>query len=221
MIAAPLSFRRVFAGNASPPPTTARSTSSRSSTPPAASPPTADRPSDMTAANTSMSCKANSKPSSDSTPSASSKEIPWPSTRQRRITTETLRRRSFTPCPSSYTSTRHKPTRADPSDPMPYEGEALNDNTTGGPETDGPRRVGFIGLGNMGFAMAARLIEAGYQVTVWARTASKVDALVERGAVRGEGPEDAIGTGVVFSMLSNDDAVREVFTPERLNAAPE
>ncbi len=104
---------------------------------------------------------------------------------------------------------------------MPYEGEALNDNTTGGPETDGPRRVGFIGLGNMGSAMAARLIEAGYQVTVWARTASKVDALVERGAVRGEGPEDAIGTGVVFSMLSNDDAVREVFTPARLNAAPE
>jgi hypothetical protein len=56
---------------------------------------------------------------------------------------------------------------------------------------------------------------------VWARTASKVDALVERGAARGEDPEDAIGTGVVFSMLSNDDAVRQVFTPQRLNSAPE
>jgi len=97
----------------------------------------------------------------------------------------------------------------------------LNDNITGGPETDGPRRVGFIGLGNMGSAMAVRLIDAGYQVTVWARTASKVDALVERGAVRGEDPEDAIGTGVVFSMLGNNDAVRQVFTPARLNAAPE
>ncbi|MGA8332232.1 MAG: NAD(P)-binding domain-containing protein, partial [Mycobacterium sp.] len=82
----------------------------------------------------------------------------------------------------------------------------MNHNTTGGSETDGPRRVGFIGLGNMGSAMALRLIEAGYHVTVWARTASKVDALVERGAARGQDPEDAIGTGVVFSMLSNDDA---------------
>jgi 3-hydroxyisobutyrate dehydrogenase-like beta-hydroxyacid dehydrogenase len=97
----------------------------------------------------------------------------------------------------------------------------LNHNTIGGPETEGPRRVGFIGLGNMGSAMAARLIEAGYHVTVWARTASKADALVERGAARGQDPEDVIETGVVFSMLSNDDAVRQVFTPARLNAAPE
>jgi 3-hydroxyisobutyrate dehydrogenase-like beta-hydroxyacid dehydrogenase len=105
---------------------------------------------------------------------------------------------------------------------LPYQRRsALNNNTTGEPETDGPRRVGFIGLGNMGSAMALRLIEAGCQVTVWARTAGKVDALVERGAVRGEDPEDSIGTGVVFSMLSNDDAVRQVFTPARLNAAPE
>ena len=97
----------------------------------------------------------------------------------------------------------------------------MNNNTIGGFETDGTRRVGFIGLGNMGSAMAARLIEAGYHVTVWARTASKVDALVERGAARGQAPEDAIETGMVFSMLSNDDAVRQVFTPARLNAAPE
>jgi hypothetical protein len=48
------------------------------------------RASDTTAVNTSMPCKANSKSSSDSTPSVSSREIPWPSTRQRRITTETV-----------------------------------------------------------------------------------------------------------------------------------
>lgn len=84
----------------------------------------------------------------------------------------------------------------------------------------GTRRVGFIGLGNMGSAMAARLIEAGYDVTVWSRTKSKADALVERGATRVDEPEDAIATGLVFSMLSNDDAVRQVFTPERLGAAP-
>ena len=138
------------------------------------------------------------------------------------ITTETLRQRSSTPCTSSYTSTRHNAARGDPSSPLPDQRRrALNHNTIGGPEADGPRRVGFIGLGNMGSAMAARLIEAGYHVTVWARTASNVDGLVERGAARGQDPEDAIGTGVVFSMLSNDDAVRQVFTPARLNAAPE
>lgn len=83
-----------------------------------------------------------------------------------------------------------------------------------------PGRVGFIGLGNMGSAMAARLIEGGYDVTVWARTTSRVDPLVERGATRAAVPEDAIATGVVFSMLSNDDAVRQVFTRERLNTGP-
>lgn len=86
---------------------------------------------------------------------------------------------------------------------------------------DSENRVGFIGAGNMGTAMAARLIDAGYDVTVWSRTAAKTAALVERGATRGADPEDAIATGVVFSMLSNDDAVRQVFTPERLAGAPE
>lgn len=94
----------------------------------------------------------------------------------------------------------------------------MNDTTTGGSKL---RRVGFIGVGNMGSAMAARLIDAGYDVTVWSRTARTADALVSRGATRGEAPEDAIATGVVFSMLSNDDAVRQVFTPDRLAAAPE
>lgn len=95
----------------------------------------------------------------------------------------------------------------------------MKDNITR--ESAGIRRVGFIGLGNMGSAMAARLIDAGYDVTVWSRTKNKADALVERGATRGDEPEDAIATGLAFSMLSNDDAVRQVFTPERLGAAPE
>ncbi|WP_431919525.1 NAD(P)-dependent oxidoreductase [Amycolatopsis tucumanensis] len=83
------------------------------------------------------------------------------------------------------------------------------------------RRVGFVGLGHMGSAMAARLLEAGYDVTVWSRTPSKADELCARGATRGEGPEDAIATGLVFSMLSNEDAMRAVFTGERLRAAPD
>ncbi|MTD55112.1 NAD(P)-dependent oxidoreductase [Amycolatopsis pithecellobii] len=83
------------------------------------------------------------------------------------------------------------------------------------------QRVGFIGLGHMGSPMAARLIDAGYDVTVWSRTQSKADGLVERGATRAAAPQDAVATGVVFSMLSNENAMRDVFTGELLRAAPE
>lgn len=83
------------------------------------------------------------------------------------------------------------------------------------------RPVGFVGLGNMGTAMTGRLLDAGYPVTVWARNRTKVDELVERGATLGKAPEDAIATGLLFSMLSNDDAVRDVITAERLRDAPE
>ncbi|WP_031465428.1 NAD(P)-dependent oxidoreductase [Sciscionella sediminilitoris] len=83
------------------------------------------------------------------------------------------------------------------------------------------QHIGFIGLGRMGTAMAHRLLDAGYRVTVWSRSAGKADELVARGARRGDRPEDAIATGTVFSMLSNEEAVRAVFTAERVAAAPE
>ncbi|MDT8913180.1 NAD(P)-dependent oxidoreductase [Amycolatopsis sp. PS_44_ISF1] len=83
------------------------------------------------------------------------------------------------------------------------------------------RRVGFIGLGRMGSALAGRLLDAGYDLTVWSRSAGRADELVARGATLGDGPEDAIATGAVFSMLSTEEAVRQVFTTERLRAAPE
>jgi 3-hydroxyisobutyrate dehydrogenase-like beta-hydroxyacid dehydrogenase len=82
-------------------------------------------------------------------------------------------------------------------------------------------RVGFIGLGQMGSAMAGRLLESGYDVTVWSRTPHHGDELVERGATRADTPEDAIATGALFSMLANDDVVRAVCTPERLREAPQ
>ena len=42
-------------------------------------------------------------------------------------------------------------------------------------------RIGFIGLGNMGSAMAANLIRAGHEVTVYNRSRGKVDALAAEG----------------------------------------
>jgi 3-hydroxyisobutyrate dehydrogenase-like beta-hydroxyacid dehydrogenase len=82
------------------------------------------------------------------------------------------------------------------------------------------KRVGFIGLGHMGSAMARRLVGAGYDVTVWSRTAAHVEELVADGATRADSPADAVATGHLFSMLANEDVVRAVLTPELLSAAP-
>ncbi|AFU00494.1 dehydrogenase [Nocardia brasiliensis ATCC 700358] len=81
--------------------------------------------------------------------------------------------------------------------------------------------MGLIGLGKMGAALAGRLLDAGYGVTVWSRTAGKADDLLARGATLADRPEDAIATGTVFSMLSNEEAVRQVFTEDRIRSAPE
>ena len=46
-------------------------------------------------------------------------------------------------------------------------------------------RVGFVGLGIMGRGMAANLLKAGFEVRVWNRTASRMDALLANGAEAG------------------------------------
>ncbi|MBO1901504.1 NAD(P)-dependent oxidoreductase [Leucobacter weissii] len=79
--------------------------------------------------------------------------------------------------------------------------------------------IGFIGLGTMGAAMVARLLEAGLDVAVWNRTASAADPLVEAGATRLGGPADAFERDVTISMLSNDQAVDAVFSEQLLTGA--
>jgi len=68
-------------------------------------------------------------------------------------------------------------------------------------------KVGFIGLGNMGFGMAANLIRAGHEVTVYNRTASKMKALVEQGAHPAAQVKDACRGEAVVTMLADDGAV--------------
>jgi 3-hydroxyisobutyrate dehydrogenase-like beta-hydroxyacid dehydrogenase len=82
------------------------------------------------------------------------------------------------------------------------------------------KRVGFIGLGHMGAAMARNLVDAGYDVTVWSRSTAHVDALVAHGATRADSPEGAVATGHLFSMLANEDVVRRVLPARLLRAAP-
>ena len=52
-------------------------------------------------------------------------------------------------------------------------------------------KVGFIGLGHMGAGMAANLLKAGHDVTVYNRTRTKVEALVAQGAKAAASVSDA------------------------------
>lgn len=70
--------------------------------------------------------------------------------------------------------------------------------------------IGFIGLGQMGGAIARNLVRAGHDVTVWNRSAEKMRPLVEAGARRAEKPADAAVGKIVFTMLANDAAVESV-----------
>ena len=70
--------------------------------------------------------------------------------------------------------------------------------------------IGFIGLGHMGSGAAANLVRAGHRVRVWNRSPGPVDALVRQGAQRAPTARDALAGEVVFSMLSQDEAIAEV-----------
>lgn len=68
--------------------------------------------------------------------------------------------------------------------------------------------VGFIGLGNMGRAMAGNLLKAGYRLHVYNRTPEKAAPLVAQGATLMSHPSDtAERSGIVLTMLSDDHAV--------------
>jgi len=72
--------------------------------------------------------------------------------------------------------------------------------------------VAFLGLGVMGGGMAARLLSAGFPVSVWNRSADRAEPLRERGATVAQSPRDAAkGAEVIISMVADDDAARDVW----------
>jgi 2-hydroxy-3-oxopropionate reductase len=74
-----------------------------------------------------------------------------------------------------------------------------------------PSKIGFIGIGLMGAPMAANLILAGFSVTVWNRTASKCDPLLEMGATLATSPAEVTrDTRAVITMLESGITVTEV-----------
>jgi len=74
-----------------------------------------------------------------------------------------------------------------------------------------PQSVGFIGLGIMGQAMAANVLKHGYQLIVYNRSADKVEALREAGALVAERPSlVADAADVIILMLTGPEAVDAV-----------
>ena len=74
-----------------------------------------------------------------------------------------------------------------------------------------PETLGFIGLGNMGAAIAANLLKAGYGLRVHNRTAAKAAPLVEKGAVLAPKPVDvAQPGGIVVTMVADDRAIEDL-----------
>ena len=79
-------------------------------------------------------------------------------------------------------------------------------------------RIGFLGLGKMGTAMARRLLAAGHELAVWNRTEGRTEPLLREGAIAAGTPAEAeLGADAVITMLFDDAANEEViFGPNGL-----
>ena len=79
------------------------------------------------------------------------------------------------------------------------------------------KRLAFLGLGVMGSPMAAHLLRAGHQVTVYNRTVAKAQGWVLQygGGFAATPREAASGADVVFCCVGNDDDLRSVVLGEQ------
>ena len=71
-------------------------------------------------------------------------------------------------------------------------------------------RLGWIGIGRMGYAMAERLARAGCDISVWNRTRSKAEPLAKSGARIVDSPAELAACDIVFTMVSTGKDVKEV-----------
>src|SRR5256885_7939053 len=71
-------------------------------------------------------------------------------------------------------------------------------------------KIGFIGLGRMGAAMAANLVRAAHDVTVFNRSPEKRRALLELGAREAGSVADACHGELIITMLADDTAAADV-----------
>jgi len=72
------------------------------------------------------------------------------------------------------------------------------------------QKIGWIGIGRMGYAMAERLAKGGADLTVWNRTRAKAEPLTKSGAKIAASLADLAACEIVFVMVSTSDDVRQV-----------
>jgi 3-hydroxyisobutyrate dehydrogenase-like beta-hydroxyacid dehydrogenase len=87
------------------------------------------------------------------------------------------------------------------------------------------KRIGWIGVGRMGFELATRLLRSGHDVSVWNRTRAKAEPLTELGATVVDTPADLADHDIVVTMVSSSDVFEVVTLGEdglltRKDAAP-
>jgi predicted dinucleotide-binding enzyme len=72
-------------------------------------------------------------------------------------------------------------------------------------------KIAFLGLGQMGAPMAARLLQAGHELTVWNRTPDRAKPLAAGGATVAKSPAEA-GAGAAFAitMVATPEALKDV-----------
>ena len=75
-------------------------------------------------------------------------------------------------------------------------------------------RLGWLGTGRMGAAMAARLLDAGRELTVWNRTVAKTAPLAAKGAVVAAGVAELASFDIVFVIVSGDADLEQVVSGE-------
>ncbi|HWV88339.1 MAG TPA: NAD(P)-dependent oxidoreductase [Capillimicrobium sp.] len=77
---------------------------------------------------------------------------------------------------------------------------------------DSGKRLGWVGTGRMGHALATRLLAAGHDVAVYNRTRAKAEPLAELGATIVDAPADLADRDIVFTMVGGSDDFRAVTT---------
>ena len=73
------------------------------------------------------------------------------------------------------------------------------------------QRIGWIGMGRMGYPMAERLLKAGYDVSIWNRTRAKAEPLAAKGGKIVDKLSDLAGVDVLFSIVSTGKDIEEVY----------
>ena len=66
------------------------------------------------------------------------------------------------------------------------------------------RSIGFIGLGAMGTGMALNLLRAGFELHIWNRSASKMDTLLEEGAIPAANPSELANSSEISIICVSD-----------------